>query len=264
MLESPGMNSAIPHLLVLQHADQRIAVLRSRLDAFPKRIKEADAKLSGARHEVAAAKEAHTNSLKERKKLELDAEQWKERARKYRDQTAAIKTNEAYKALQHEISNAEAEVAKGEDRVLEHMMAAEEIDRRIKAGEAALKEAEKTIEAERKEIASEQGALQMELDAALAERQAAAAPVPEDLLELYTRIAKRHNGVALAEARDEQCKRCGMRVLPHTFQELRAAGNEEIIRCETCGCIFYVVEPKPAAGGPGHADAASAAADSSA
>ena len=259
------MHPAIPHLRELQRADQRIAALRSQLETFPKRVREADAKLAGARQEVAAAKEAVTNSLKERKKFELDAGQWRERARKYRDQSAAVKTNEAYKALQHEIANAEAEMAQAEDRLLEQMMASEEFDRRSKAAEAALREAEKTVEAERKLIETEQAALQKELDVALAEREAALAPVPEDLRDVYTRIARRHHGVALAEARNQQCLGCGMRVLPHIYQELRHEQNHEIFQCETCGRILYFVEPAPAAGAPAPSEkGATAAADSSA
>src|SRR5713226_47142 len=150
------MHPAIPHLIELQRIDHQIAVLRGELEAFPKRIREADTKLNGARAAVAAAKEAHTNSQKERKKFELDVEQWKERARKYRDQSAAVKTNEAYKALQHEISNAEAEMAKAEDRQLEVMMTGEELDRRVKVAESALKQTEQSVATERKEIEAAQ------------------------------------------------------------------------------------------------------------
>ena len=241
------MHPAIPHLLELQSVDHQIAALRAELDSFPKRLREADLKLTGARAALVSAKEAHTNSLKERKKFELDVDQWKERARKYRDQSGAVKTNEAYKALQHEITNAEAEVAKAEDRQLEVMMAGEESERRVRSAEAALKEAEQTIAAERKEIESRQSVKKKELDAALAERERALAPIPEDLRDLYARIAKRHNGTALAEARDGQCRGCGMRVLPHTLQQLLQEDNEELFRCESCGLILYSLEPIPAA-----------------
>src|SRR5439155_1741811 len=132
------MHPAIPHLLELQRADQRIAALRSQLQSLPIRIREADAKLSGARQELASAKQAH--------------------------------------------------------RLIE----------------------------------AEQAARQKELEGALAEREAALAPVPEDLRELYSRIAKRHRGIVLAEARKEQCLACGMRVLPHIYQELRRESNHEV------------------------------------
>src|SRR5438046_10692173 len=103
------MHPAIPHLIELQRVDHQIAVLLAELDGFPKRMREAETKLGSARAEVASAKEAHAQAVAERKKFEFDGQQWKDRARKYRDQSGAVKTNEAYKALQHEIANAEAE-----------------------------------------------------------------------------------------------------------------------------------------------------------
>lgn len=262
------MHPAIPLLLEVQHMDQRIAVLRADLEMFPKRVRDADLKLNGARAALTAAKEVHTQKLTARKKAELDVEEWRERARKFRAQSSAVKTNEAYKALQHEIANAEAEIARAEDRQLEQMMAVEEAERGIKSAEAALREAEQGVAAERKQIESVGREKKKEMDADIAAREKLAAQVPEDLLTLYARIAKRHHGVALAEAFGEQCRGCGMRVLPHTFQELRRAENHEIYTCETCGRILYAVEPAAAPGAaPNSAGAApnpSSAPDSSA
>jgi len=241
------VHPAIPHLIELQRADHQIAALRAELETFPKRIREADAKVGGARAELTAAKETHTQGATERKKLEFDVQQWKDRARKYRDQSGAVKTNESFKALQHEIANAEAEVAKAEDRQLEVMMAGEELDRRVKLAESRLKEAEQAVAAERKEIQAQGAEKKRQLEAVLAERDRIISPVPEDLRELYARIAKRHNGAAMAEARDGQCRGCGMRVLPHILQELRTETNEELYRCESCGLILYTLEPIPVA-----------------
>src|ERR1700723_1125969 len=151
------MHPAIPHLIELQKVDHNMGALRAEIESYPKRIQEADSKLSGARAVVTAAKEAHTTALKERKKFELDVEQWKDRARKYRDQSGAVKTNDAYKALLHEIANAEAEVAKAEDRQLDVMMAGEESERRVRHAEANLKENETAVTKERKEIEAQQG-----------------------------------------------------------------------------------------------------------
>jgi len=245
------MHPAIPHLIELQRVDHQIAVLRAELEGYPKRIREAEAKLAGSRADVASAKEVHAQVIAERKKFEFDAQQWKDRARKYRDQSGAVKTNEAYKALQHEIANAEAEVAKADDRQLEVMMAAEEVERRVKITESRLKEAEQAVVAERKEIQAQGTEKKKQLEAATAEREKIIAPVPEDLRELYARIAKRHNGTAMAEARDGQCRGCGMRVLPHILQELRTETNEEVFRCESCGLILYTLEPIPIANSAG-------------
>jgi hypothetical protein len=248
-------------MIELQRVDHLIAGLRADLDAFPKRLRDADAKLNGARAAVAAAKDALAKSQKERKKFELDVQQWKDRAQKYRDQSGAVKTNEAYKALQHEIANAEAEVAKAEDAELEVMMTVDDAERRVRSAEAQLREDEQAVSREKKEIDALQAEKNGKLAALQAERERAIAPVPQDLRDLYERIARRHHGAALAEARDGQCRGCGMRVLPHTLQELRRDPNEEIYRCESCGMILYTLEPIPL---PNSADNSEPAASSAA
>ena len=254
------MHPAIPRLLDLQSAEQRVAAIRAELEALPKRLQEADAMLAGANAALTAAKEAHSVSLRERKKFELDVEQWKERARKYRDQSGAVKTNEAYKALLQEIANADREIAKAEDRQLEAMMAAEDVERRVKSAEAALRQAEQSVAVRRKTIQEQEAEKKKELDAALAECQRLMAPVPEDLLNLYTRMAKRHHGIVLAEARNEQCRSCGMRILPHVYEQLRRDDNDEIFHCETCGRLFYILEPITPKSAPARSDVAASSA----
>jgi uncharacterized protein len=237
------MHPVIPRLVELQRVDHHAAAIRAELDTFPKLVQEADARLAGAKAAVASAKEALAHDLSERKKIEFDVQQWKDRAKKYRDQSGAVKTNEAYKALQHEIANAEAEMAAAEDRQLAAMVAGEEGERRLRKVEADLREAETAVNAEKKRIQALHGEKKKQLEAAMAERAKALEPVPEEFRTLYERIAKRHNGTAVAEAREGQCRGCGMRVLPHIAEELRREDNEEVYRCESCGLILYTLEP---------------------
>jgi uncharacterized protein len=239
------MHSAIPQLVELQRVDQIIASLRADLETLPKRLKEADSKLNGARTAVTSTKEAYTQTLTQRKKLELDVEQWKERAKKYRAQSSSVKTNEAYKALQQEIAHAEAEASKAEDQVLDEMMALEDVERRVKHFEADLREADQSVTADKKQIEARFTEEKKKLDSALAERAEIEKKVPEELRELYSRVAKKYPGNAMAEARGEQCRSCGMRVLPHTLQLLKSETDEEVFRCEGCGRILYSLEPIP-------------------
>ena len=239
------MNPSIPQMLELQRLDQMTAALRAELEGMPKKLREADAKLTGARGAVTSAKEALTQALTHRKKLELDVEQWKTRAKKYREQSGSVKTNEAYKALQHEIATAEGEAAKAEDLVLEQMMAVEEAERRMKRLEAELKESEKAIAVEKQQIEAQFAEKKKGWETATAERRGIAKKIPEDLLELYERIARKHPGSVLAQVRDGQCRACGLRALPHTVQLLESDTDEEIFRCESCGRILYSLEPIP-------------------
>jgi uncharacterized protein len=233
------MHPHLKYLIELQAVDFRLIEIRERVSKFPKRLAELESRVTAARQQIATAKEALTGSLKERKTYEMDVEQWKERAKKYRNQSGEVKTNEAYKALQHEIQNAENEMAKAEDRLLDRMVAGEEYERQVKAAEAAVKEIEAAANKERQKIQAEYNAAQKELAAAEAARAAAVAAVPEDLVDHYERIAKRHGGIALAEIRGEGCGQCGVHIRPHVIQLLQRDGNEEFYHCETCTRILY-------------------------
>ncbi len=86
------------------------------------------------------------------------------------------------------------------------MMAIEEAEARIRHFDADLKEAERGIAVEKKQLEAQYGDEKKKVEAALANREELAKKVPEGLLELYTRVAKRHPGTAMAEVRDHQCK----------------------------------------------------------
>ena len=241
------MLKIIENLLGLQSVDVRLHEVHARLATYPKKLAEVEARVAAARAELEKSKAAQLATVKDRKRYELDVEQWKEKVRKYKDQMSQVKTNEAYKALQHEAQMAEDEIAKAEDRLLEQMVASEEYDRRIKASEKTVKEAEDIARAERSKIDAEKTVTERELAEGNTERARVVADVPEDMLDHYTRIAKKHNGVSLAAVRDEKCAACGMIVRPHVIQAMRRADTEEIFHCETCTRILYYIEPAASA-----------------
>jgi|SRR5579864_3656922 len=236
------MHPHLKYLIELQAVDLRLIEIRERMSRFPKRLAELEGRVNAARLQITTAKDALTGSLKERKTYEMDVEQWKERAKKYRNQSGEVKTNEAYKALQHEIQNAENEVAKAEDRLLDRMVAGEEYERQLKAAEATVKQVEAAANVERQKIQAEYNAAQKELTAAEAVRAGAVAAVPEDLVDHYERIAKRHGGISLAEIRGEGCGQCGVHIRPHVIQQLQRPENEEFFHCETCTRILYYAD----------------------
>src|SRR5579862_5684371 len=157
------MHPDIKLLVDLQAADTRLTQLRAQLATYPQQVVAIDQRVAQGRQQLATAKESLTASLKARKTFEMDVEGWKDKARKYRDQSAAVKTNEAYKALQHEIQHAEAEVAQAEDRLLERMVAGEEYERQVKAAERDIAAVEQAAAAERAKLEAERNALKQEL-----------------------------------------------------------------------------------------------------
>jgi uncharacterized protein len=236
----------LENLMELQSVDTRLNAVRARIATFPKKSAEIEGRVTSAKAELDAAKAAQLNTIKERKKYELDVEQYKERVRKYRDQTSQVKTNEAYKALQHEIEMAEAEIAKAEDRLLEQMVNGEEYDRRIKASEKLLKEVEQVAVGLRSTLDAEKAEADKEFKQLTEERARVAAEVPENSLHHYDRIMRKHNNIAVAEVRDENCGGCGVRIRPHVIQEMRRGDRAELFECETCTRILHYTPPNAA------------------
>ena len=204
----------------VQSLDLRLNDVRARLAAFPKKIAELDARVAAARAEVDHSKAAQLVTIKDRKKYELDVEQWKEKVRKYKDQTSQIKTNEAYKALQHEVQMAEAEIARAEDRLLEQMVAGEEYDRRIKASEKALKEVEEIVRGERANVETEKAAAEKEFAELNTERERLAAEIPEG----HARPLRAHRKKTQRRLASRSSRR-KMHRLRHARPSARVSGN---------------------------------------
>jgi len=241
------VRAILKELLQLQEIDTQLNAVRARLATFPKRLAEVSARLAAGKAGLDKGKESHSTALKDRKKYELDVEQWKEKAKKYKDQAYQVKTNEAFKALQHEIEMAETEMTKSEDRLLEQMVSSEQYDRQVKAAEKSFSVVEEEVRGERAKIEAEKAAAEKELAGFEAERAQAIATIPEDLIDHYQRIAKRHGGVAVAAIRGEACGACGAHIRPHVFQELGREDNPELYHCELCTRILYYIEPSEAA-----------------
>jgi uncharacterized protein len=245
------MHPNLKQLLDLQAVDLAAAELRAALATVPGRQAAADKLAAGARAALEQARAALTAALAERKKFELDVEQWKDRVRKYKDQEAQVRSNEAYKALLHETETARAGLASAEDRWLERMEQTEQAEKQVQAAEQELKKVEAEVAAERAGIEKEKAALEEQLRGRQAERDRARQGVPEDLLDHYERLARKHHGVALAEVRDDEtCSMCRVKVRPHVFEALRNPASDAMIHCETCTRILYYRE-SAAAGSPG-------------
>src|ERR1700684_1648492 len=159
----------------------RLQDVRARLASFPKKIAESDARVAASKGELERSKAAQLATVKDRKKYELDVEGWKEKVRKYKDQTSQVKTNEAYKALQHEVQMAEEEIAKAEDRLLEQMVAGEEYDRHIKVAEKLFKEVEEIARGQRSKIEADKAEAEKRLAALTSERTSVIADIPENI-----------------------------------------------------------------------------------
>jgi uncharacterized protein len=234
------MNSDLKQLIRLQSIDTSIQELRGRIDKFPGISKALDEKLRSSQAVLEATKDKNKNNQTNRKKLETEITTIEAKISKYRDQMLSVKTNEEYRALQHEIEHAQKAIRKIEDDILNLMQEAETAQTDIKAAEARLKEDQQKVNVERSALQEENKRDMSALDSYLKERREIEAAVSSDLIPRYERVKKHRGGVAVGPARDYVCELCQVRIRPQVFQEIRK--NDQIIACDACQRILYFPE----------------------
>src|SRR3989442_14689923 len=112
------MNADLNQLIRLQAIDLSIQDLRARIDKFPGISRALDEKLNTAQAGLDSAKEKAKSNQGNRKKLESEISIFESKISKYRDQMMAVKTNEEYRALQHEIQHTQTAMRRIEEAIL--------------------------------------------------------------------------------------------------------------------------------------------------
>jgi uncharacterized protein len=234
----------LQRLIELQDIESRAAVATRAIAEAPARIASLDALLQSATAAVAAAKQALTDNQSHRRSIDKDLISAQQRQEKYKEQLMAVKTNDEYRAMQHQIEAVGAEVGQHEERVLVSMLEADEVNAAIKKAEAALKVAQSKVAQERAAIENDVKAHQAVLAECNATRARVVAALDnKGVIDTFQRIAK-VRGTAVARAEGERCTVCQVRLRPAVFAEVRR--NDSIVQCDSCNRILFFLPPKPA------------------
>jgi predicted nucleic acid-binding Zn-ribbon protein len=176
---------------------------------------------------------------REVRKAEADVQLVRDRAS--RDQArldAGTGTAKDLQAIQHELASLGRRQSELEDVELEVMERAEaaehdvaelergraELAERISALEASRDEALATLEAEAQEV----GGPRVEISG----------EVGEELVALYEKIRASAGGTGAAALRQRRCGGCQLELNPVDLERIRAADEDEVIRCEECRRIL--------------------------
>jgi hypothetical protein len=226
----------VQKLIELQQADREILRLKEEIAALPKKVAVIEAKLAGTKAVLENAKAAVKADDAARRKHEQAILDEQGKISKFRDQSLAVKTNEQYKALLHEIQFAEQDIRAHEDKILELMVNAETREKEVKAAEAELKEETADIEKEKAEARQRTAEDETLLAEWTAKREQARAGVDEALLRQYDRVAK-YRGSGLSEVRDHKCLACQVMLRPQTYNEVRSGTS--VVVCDSCQRVLY-------------------------
>jgi uncharacterized protein len=233
------MHPDISNALVVQELDLHIAGLRKEIALLPRQVAEIERQLESHTQQLEREKAAVAANARDRKTLDGDIQVHRQKISKLKDQMMQAKTNEQYRAFQHEIEFCENGIRTCEDKILDLMLAAEPLESNVKKAEAALAEERKAVEKQKAEAKARTAEDEAALERALAERADAASHVSAQVMATYERLRVKHkDGVAIAEVVDGQCASCHMVLRPQLMVEVR--GGAEVVACENCRRLLYV------------------------
>jgi len=230
------MNADLARLIELDKVNQEITRLKDEVASLPRRVAEIETKLNSAKSRVDSATAAIKSQEANKRTLESEIKDWQQKISKFRDQSLAVKTNDQYRALMHEIDFAEKLIAECEEKILIGMESSDQLH-------AALKEAQQELVADVKEVESEKAhakqvtaADEKRLAELRTQQQSLRQTIDAGTLSLYERVASKRKN-AIAEAFEQKCMACNVMMRPQKYNELLS--HAQLITCDSCGRLLY-------------------------
>ncbi len=230
-------NSELHTLIELQELDLKTVELQEKREGAPREIEVLNQALEASRRTFQESTGNMEEHNRRSRQLEGEVELLRERFSKYKTQLMEVKTNKEYQAMIHEIESTEQEIRLKEDQVLEGMMAVDEWEKKLLQMRRELEVEERGTAAKRQELERLALQSQEEISGLQQKRTQLLQEVPQRLIEQYQKIASARSGMALAEARNQSCQACHVKLRPQLFNDVKT--NQFIIACESCNRILY-------------------------
>ena len=230
----------LAQLIALQKQDGGLDKLQKEMDTIPAEIEGLRAGLEKDKAAVASAKSQTMTLEKLKKTKELDVAAKEEAAKKHGGELNQVKTNEAFKALQHEIERAKADASDIETQILEIMDQLDASRKAEKAAAAVLKVSEDEVKAEVSHRESQLAEVKARFEAAKVLRDQKAAPVPAEAMKVYNHVRSRGKLDAVVPIDATTCSACRVILAPQVIVEATKA--KALVTCESCQRILYKAE----------------------
>jgi uncharacterized protein len=227
-------------LLELQALDTRLAQLDHRAGALPEHAEVArrSAELEDLDSEVVRTATEREDVQRELAKAEADVQLVRDRAERDRQRLeAGTGSPRDLQSLQHELESLARRQSVLEDVEIEVMERAEEADTAADQAERVRDQAREQLDAVTTRRHSLLAQVQAERGEVAAGREELVAATGEDLVALYERI-RAHSGTGAAPLQSRRCGGCHMELNPVELSRIKAAEEDEVLRCEDCGRIL--------------------------
>lgn len=242
------MGTTLDALCRLQEVELLIAEIQKRIDRKQVVVRRHEQHIAEFDAKVRAWQEAGRTDQMEADRLDLEVKTNEAQIAKLRQALNTAKTNKEYSAILTQLNTTKADNSKLEEKVLA-------VFRQIDAKRKELTAIQEEREKERTKLGEAKASLRdiqeksRERLAQLArDREGAASAVPASALEAFNRVAKKHDGEAMAQVirthpkREEYaCEGCNMSITIEQVNNILS--RDDAVLCNTCGRILFYEMP---------------------
>lgn len=234
------MNPDLRNLITLQDIDTKIITLKKQISEIPEKITIYREELQQLERTHQARVALSQDLVKQRRVRENEVDMMRTKLSRLREQLMAVKTNKEYTAMLHEIQTAESQIRSVEDGILDIMEKMESMEGSLAQEEKDLRSRQSVLGDQIRQAEEAVPQLEAEIRSLVETKAALEGGIEAELLGRYRRIADARRGLALAEAKDELCSACHVRIRPQVFADL--IRTEEIHVCDSCSRILFIRE----------------------
>lgn len=231
------MNDQLKKLIELQAIDREILEFDHLLASVPRQIKSGQADMDAVKKELEQAREVIADMKKSNKQLEADVQSENDHMAKIKTKLTAVKTNKEYSAILVEVESVKKKVSAFEDKELEIMESLEEKASELPAIESRYKEEENNFKEYKAKKEAEYERVKGELEIVKSRRREILKTIEPKRAELYDKILKRNDGLAVVAVRESVCQGCFQHLRPQVVIDVKI--GEEIVECAHCYRFLY-------------------------
>ncbi len=224
-------------LVGLQRAEMEIISLENDLAGMDQRIQALNSEVTDFETNVSDTLEQLEALKKQYRSDEQEIQSIDSQIEKSEEKLRAVKTNKEYQSTLKEIDDLREKVSGIEDLMLENLERIENADEQVAEQKADLEEVKIEVLSKQEEIREKGHAQQQALEKWRAQREHILDQIDSKMQQLYDRVKKQNNGLAMAPVRDAVCELCRMNIPPQLYNELMRMDSTRI--CPHCQRIMY-------------------------
>ncbi len=229
-------------LLAVQGKDTEAAQLEYKRSTLPEiqQKKELETSFARARDQHIASEVILSDLQREALKSDGDVDVVRLRITKDQEMlnSGVINDPKQLTNLQHELESLAKRQRDLEDVELEVMERVEGAKAAVQVLVQQKTDFSQQLEAVSATLDAELATLAADLADVHAERTQLAADIPPELIVLYEKIRKGHEGMGAAKLHRGQCEGCRLTIPPKERNAIKSATADTVIQCEECRCIL--------------------------